>query len=199
MHQLRVAAVGKLVCDNFREPVHERDVVLACLFHDTGNIIKSDLATFPEFLEPEGYAHWQEEKDNFVRKYGTDEHAATIAIARELALPQEVLAYIDGIGFSALHATRDSLSYEQKICEYADLRVGPYGILSLDERIAEAGVRYRGRHKDMPANEDAFSALARSAHEIESQIFSRTNIGPTDITDASAAPVIEELWDYPIS
>ena len=42
LHQLRVAAVGKLICDNFNPPaggtVNERGVILARLFSHMGKI-----------------------------------------------------------------------------------------------------------------------------------------------------------------
>ena len=36
LHQLRVAAVGKLICEHLKKPVRTKDVVVACLFHDMG-------------------------------------------------------------------------------------------------------------------------------------------------------------------
>lgn len=199
LHQLRVAAVGKLICDSLKESIHTHDVVLACLFHDMGNIIKSDLTSFPQFLEPKGVEYWKKMKDDFIRTYGTNEHHAAMAIARKIGLSPAVIGYIDGIGFSMLTATRDSLSYEQKICEYADLRVGPHGVLSLEGRVEEARVRYVGHHPDMPAERDRFAKLLQAAREVERQIFVSSDSAPEDINDASVAPITEELWEYPVS
>ncbi|HTR18722.1 MAG TPA: HD domain-containing protein [Candidatus Paceibacterota bacterium] len=198
LHQLRVAAVGKTICDRFSGVLDTRNVVLACLFHDMGNLIKSDLVTFPEFLEPEGYDYWKKVKDEFEAKYGKNEHHATIEIAGELALPKRAIELIDGVGFSKLETARDSDSYEQKIVEYADLRVGPYGILSMDDRIAESAKRYVGKHPDMPRSPERFAQLAEAAHEVERQLFSRTDIKPEDVNDKSTAALIEELRNYSI-
>ena len=82
-HQLRVAAVAKMLCLNLKKPVKTEQVVLACLFHDMGNIIKFDLKSFPEFYEPLGVAYWQKVKEDFIIKYGHDEHEANIAISKE--------------------------------------------------------------------------------------------------------------------
>ena len=201
LHQLRVAAVAKLICDNFDEPLEEREVVLTGLFHDMGNIIKSDLTTFPQFLEPEGLAYWQGVKDEFVRKYGPDEHRANIAIARELELPERVCDYIDHLGFSMLKAIKRS-SFGHKIAKYADLRVGPFGILSLDERLSEARERYGRKAKQgstLSPNDGNFDELAAVAADIEKEIFAHSRIRPEDINDRTAAPVIEELWEYNVS
>src|SRR3989338_7998938 len=100
MHQLRVAAVGKLICEHFNKPVNKKDVVLACLFHDMGNILKFELAMFPEFTEPEGVDYWESVKDKYRKKYGDDEHSATQEIMREIGLPKGIIDLMEGIGFS---------------------------------------------------------------------------------------------------
>src|SRR3989338_4995837 len=123
LHQLRVAAVGKLICDNVTKPINTQDVILACLFHDMGNIIKSDLQYFSDFVEPEGIEYWQNVKNGFVEKYGTDHHAANAAIAQEIGLPENARNILTGIGFSKLEEILLDVSNERKVCEYADLRV----------------------------------------------------------------------------
>jgi len=68
LHQLRVAAVAKLICDSFKERIDTNNVVLACLYHDMGNIIKFDLNYFPEFTKPEGLEYWQKIKEDYIKK-----------------------------------------------------------------------------------------------------------------------------------
>ncbi|HEY4488612.1 MAG TPA: HD domain-containing protein [Candidatus Paceibacterota bacterium] len=194
LHQLRVAGVGQIVSRALSREIDERHVVLACLFHDMGNIIKSDLDTFPEFSEPEGVAHWQLIKDEIIARYGADEHAATVAIAHELSLEEEVIRLIDGVGFGKLVQTRESTSYEQKIVEYADLRVGPHGVLTLESRLREARGRYLSRaHSDMARLDDRFEEYLHAAHDIERQIFEGTDIGPEEITEHGVEQLFESL------
>lgn len=197
MHQLRVAAVAKTICDNFRSPLDGSNVAITCLFHDMGNIIKSDLTYFPEFVKPEGLEYWQKVKDEFVQKYGTDEHVATRAIAREIPLPSPALAYLDTIGFYNLKNVLEGPSFEEKICSYSDMRVGPYGVLLLEERLAEANKRYAGRNH--PLGSDKFDTLADAVREIENQIFGQTDIKPEDITDQKIQRAIVELKDLRIA
>jgi 5'-deoxynucleotidase YfbR-like HD superfamily hydrolase len=52
LHQLRVAAVGQIICESIPDFDETEEVVTTCLLHDMGNIIKFDLNYFPEFLEP---------------------------------------------------------------------------------------------------------------------------------------------------
>jgi len=201
LHQLRVAAVAQLICDNFQKPVSKNDVILACLFHDMGNIIKSDLTYFPEFVEPEGLEYWEEVKEDFISRYGTNHHAANAAIAREIGLPATSVALIDGIGFSRLAEVVASDSYERKIMQYADLRVGPRGVLPLGERLAEGRERYNATRKARIyyESDSQFDHLYRAAEELEAQIFSEANISPGDITDAAVASTIDELRTYAIA
>src|SRR3989344_5728607 len=133
LHQLRVAAVGKLICEHLKNPVRTEDVVVACLFHDMGNIVKFELGYLPEFLEPEGLAYWQNVQREYKQKYsGADQHAANEAIARELGLSEEVISCIAAVSFSKVGEVLRSESFEKKVCKYADSRVGPDGVLSLD-------------------------------------------------------------------
>lgn len=201
LHQLRVAAVAKLIADNFQNPANTKDVVLAGLFHDMGNIIKSDLVTFPEFLEPEGIDYWAHVKKDFIEKYGKDAHTANVLIAREIGLPNAVVKLLDGVGFSRLTSILASDSCELKICEYADTRVGPYGVLSIEERLAEARARYVAGYKRKQYYETSedFEKLSRAARELEKQISASAKIVPDNITDAVITNAIEELREYPVS
>lgn len=194
MHQLRVTAVGKTICESLTIPVDTDAVVHACLFHDMGNIIKSDLALFPEFFGDHDSAYWAAVKKEFISKYGTNEHHATIEIAHELGLPEKVVQLIDGVGFKKVESAKDNASYEQKIVEYSDLRVQPHGVSSLDERLEEGRTRYEGRgHFDFPDNKNRYSELVAAVHDVERQIFSVSNIKPESITETSVQSIISEL------
>ena len=133
------------------------------------------------------------------------QHTGRTNITRRSRSPERsvcrnsAVALIEGIGFSKLEGTRDSGSYERKIVEYADQRVGPYGILSLDERIEESAKRYAGKHPDIPRSAERFAELVAAAHELERQLFSHTDIKPEDITDTTTAPLIEELRNYSVA
>jgi hypothetical protein len=198
LHQLRVAAVGKTICDNFSGEIDKQTVLLACLFHDMGNIIKFDLSVFPEFLKPQGLAHWQEVQNEYFNKYGKEQHAANHAIAVELKLPEKVIECINDVDFSKIETTRDSGSMEKKVCEYSDLRVAPHGIRPMHDRISDIEERYRRRIQKTEMV-DRIIPLTAAAEEVERQIFERCSIKPEDINDGSLAPLIEELRNYRVA
>jgi hypothetical protein len=200
LHQLRVAAAGKLICDHFVGEIDTSVVILACLFHDMGNIIKSDLSVFPEFVRPQGLEYWESIKRDYLETYGPDEHAATNAIAHEIGLPENVRRVIDDARFSRLESARDEAGFESKIEKYCDLRAGPFGILSLDARLAEGRSRYAEKKGyDTPEGQERYRSATDAVHDIEKQIFARCTFTPEDINDERVAPIIEALRNYPVA
>jgi len=201
LHQLRVAAVAKLICDNYNDTVSTNDVLLECLFHDMGNIVKSDLRYFPGFVQPEGLEYWQKIKEEFLQKYGSEQHIANAAIGREIGLPEHIIDIMNKTGFSKIGSVVEAHSLELKICQYADSRVGPHGVLSLDARLEEGRERYvAGKKNKAYYDTDAgFEKLAAAAHELERQIFSALTIRPEDINDMTVVPGIEKLSQYPVA
>lgn len=197
LHQLRVAAVGKIICGSIPDFKDANDVITTCLLHDMGNIIKFDLNYFPEFLQPEGLEYWQQVKDEYVEKYGKDEHHATQEIITELVSSNKVINYANQVGFSKLNETKKDESLAKKICAYSDMRVGPYGVISIQERVDDGRKRYEGR-KDKVIGSDKFGELASALKEVEKQIFEVVTIRPEDITNELVDKMIEELRNFQI-
>ena len=195
MHMLRVAAVATLICDSMSIEVDKENIVLACLFHDMGNIIKSELDYFPDMVEPEGLEYWQKVRKEFIDKYGKDEHNAVEGIAGEIGLSDKSQYIMKQDRFSWLCRNRDSDDFNVKIIQYSDYRVGPYGVFSFDERMKETKKRYGKQNIGREAEREKFVACGV---EIEKQIFAHTKIKPEDITDEAIAPVIEKLRDFVI-
>lgn len=191
LHQLRVAAVGKLVCEHFEGPINTSDVVLACLFHDMGNIVKFRLDRFPEFFGPEGLEYWEKVKADVVQRYGQDQHEVSKRMAQEIGLSEYVVEMIGAAGFSQIPAILAGDSTELKLLQYADLRVAPTGVVSLQERLDDFERRYAPQ-KDSPEE-------IQAAKDLEQHVISRCSMRSKDITDAAVAPLVEELWEYPVT
>jgi hypothetical protein len=196
MHQLRVAGVVSQLCDSLNLEVTKETLIITCLLHDMGNIIKSRLDYFPEFIKPEGLGYWQNVKDEFIQKYGEDEHEATVQIIKELGLPERVVNLAGENRFSYMCKHSEAEDLMQKLIHYADGRVGPHGILSYDERMNDANKRYKN-HK-LSVEEEERDRLVNCGREIEKYIFSHSNIKPEDINDESVAKIIEELKNFEI-
>lgn len=197
VHQLRVAAAVKQICDNFTKPVDEALIIKACLLHDMANIMKFDLGVFPEYLQPQGREYWEKVKQEFITKYGNNEHAGSIAIAKELGMGSRIVECIESISFTLAEETAKSTDWERKICDYADLRVGPHGVLSLQQRIDEGNKRYKSRPGYFLRDDDQ-DRIVKALFENESQIFANSTIKPNEISDRSIAPLIDDLKAYEI-
>jgi hypothetical protein len=190
MHQFRVAAVAKQVCDSFKEKIDSESIITACLLHDMGNIIKFRLRSFPDLMQNEDIDYWEKVQEDYIQRYGTDEHHATLLIAKELGIDEHILRIMDAIEFHNWSHTKEELSWENKIATYADSRVAPHGVLTLDGRLEDAVKRYSGTDRTMDEVRDALYASVR---EIEKEIFSHSSISSEDITDESVKEIIEEL------
>ncbi len=198
-HQLRVAAVAHMIMKAFDASavLHKDEVISACLLHDMGNILKFDLAYFPEFLEPQGAAYWEVVKADFLKKYGSDEHDATLKIIDEIGVSARTKEYVDAIGFRNADEALRSDSFEKKICCYADQRVAPRSVVSLAERWEEGSRRYAGR--SMRENDRAYAERQISAlEETERRIFSCASIAPNAITEEECERYFPLLEDFAI-
>ena len=192
-HQLRVAAVANLICNNISNFLETRIVIQTCLVHDMGNIIKSNLDAFPEFLEPQGKKYWQDAKDEFIKKYGDDEHLASITIARELGLSERVINIIDRINFSKAVENSRLPDLATKICVYSDARVSPKSVSSLKERLDESYARNHNDPGKIQSNPILYKAAAEAMFAMEKEIFSNSNLKPTDVTTEKLEEIITNL------
>lgn len=219
LHQLRVASVAKYLSDNIKQAQDQQiEIVLACLLHDMGNIIKFNMDLFPEFFEPEGRDYWKKVKQEFVNKYGSDEHVATMEIAQEVlqsachftlivaagdARPtkntregtfdsRRVIELIDAIGFSEAKQNAEQADFGRKIAAYSDMRVEPHGVTSLDARLADGNKRFK-LNKPGLSHHGFFAEMSGYLYTIEEQLFADVAFDPESITEQSIQPIILQL------
>lgn len=195
VHMLRVAGVAQILVEHCPVPVDKDELITACLLHDMGNIAKFDLERFPEFLLPEGLTFWQQVKDEFVNKYGANPHHATIAITDELGVSQRVRELIDAIGFNQARHNYESSDFSRKIAAYSDMRVAPQGVTSLEDRLADALIRYGS-----PGKKNTFHYVMRAfLRKIESQLESESSIKMKQISESMVNPLFNQLRAWPCS
>ncbi|MDD5357495.1 MAG: HD domain-containing protein [Candidatus Pacebacteria bacterium] len=197
IHMYRVAGVALYICQNLKEKIPTGNVISACLLHDMGNILKFDFTIFPEVFEPEGISYWQKVKTEFSQKYGEDEHTATLAIAKEIGVSQKTYEYLLSIGFSKIAQTFASSDLGKYIPTYADMRVSPHGVVSIEERLAEGHKRYANSKRPFVGKEFFEENKAR-LYEMEKDIFSKTTIAPESITPEAIYPLLGDLKNFNI-
>lgn len=193
MHMLRVAGVASLICDSIETPVNKEKIIEAALLHDMGNIVKSDLKYFPDFVGEE-LDYWEKQKNEFIKKYGAEDHVATSNILKELGINREIITLTNQVQFQLWCTHKEENDIESKIMLYADGRVAPDGILSYQARMDEA----KNRYTQSIFQEGERSRLVDCGKEVEKQIFAKCKIKPEDITDEMVKPIIESLRDFVI-
>lgn len=199
LHLYRVAAVASMICDNWKgnEKIYKDEIITACLLHDIGNIIKFDLSFKPELLEPEGLEYWQKVKDEFMQKYGNEEHEATYKIAEEIGIGKRSIEILKGIGFMKTVINYKGKDYSKKIAAYSDSRAGIEGILSIEERIRTARERFIA-NKGSSCSDEVFERNIVLIKKMEKQIFDRCKIAPTYINNISISKIVPQLLNFNI-
>ena len=87
--------------------------------------------------------------------------------------------------------------WETKIFKYSDMRVSPFGITSLNERLEEAKKRYLTVQKGI-YTERQMQELIPLWTTIEEQIFYKCKIKPKEITERKVFPLILKLEKFDI-
>jgi hypothetical protein len=203
-HQLRVTAVASLICENISVSVDKESIIKACLLHDMGNIIKFIIGSIPEAVEEEGLEYWHQVQNEFIAKYGKDEHHATLLIAEELGVGKKVYDLINCIGFHTAKENLECEDFNRKICAYADMRVTPSGVDSLENRLSNLKERYHGKNKtsnldfgyekdSLEEHVEARELFEDSLKKIEKQIFEKCSLNPEDISDEAVKSVVDYL------
>lgn len=195
-HMFRVAAVAKYMCTHFNgPPIDTTLIVAACLLHDMGNILKFDLTRFPDFLEPKGLMYWEKVQDKFRERYGANEHVATELILEEIGVVSRVKELVQSIGFFQAQSNVENSDFEKKMCDYADTRVDPHGIVSLEDRLKDLHRRYI---KLFPSQDDLKRRdhFAELMYQLEGQVFAHCTARPEEITNEALNGTITSLAHF---
>ncbi|OGM11572.1 hypothetical protein A2Z22_02125 [Candidatus Woesebacteria bacterium RBG_16_34_12] len=197
LHMLRIAGVASMICDSFEKELDKNSIVSACLLHDMGSIVKFKLGLFPVLEGEKGIGYWEKVKKDYLKKYGVDDHLATLKICKELGVNTKIINIINNFGFSNTANIFKTKNYNFKICVYSDMRVSPTGVTSLMTRLKEARNRYLKKQKHVYSKE-YFDQLIPLWPKIEKQIFSKCLTKPQDITEEKVELLIERLRNFDI-
>lgn len=188
-HMLRVAAVGQLVCESLRFVEFRQDRVLTVLLlHDMGNILKFKFERV-ELFAPEDQdrvAEMQKIQQEFREKYGETPDEATLAIMREIGVDEKAVDLCHRSHGERLEAIVADDDWEEKVCFYADMRVGPFGVLSVEDRFADLVVRY-------PHNEKRIGVQLSLSQKLERQLQARSSHPLSALDDDAVEPLLPLL------
>lgn len=175
-HMLRVAALSAILAENWTGKEFDKEaLVIACVFHDMANIIKFNFNKPSLFKEEAAQAeYWKKVQQDTIKKYGNNVHLATFQICQEIGLPKNVLHIINKLEWDDALKILDQQNYEVAIAIYCDMRMGPYGIMPLKDRIDNLATRNKAHDMDF---------IKKAATLLESTIQKYLAINLNDITD----------------
>lgn len=177
-HMLHVTSVALYIQQHWKGNELNSDLLKTMLmFHDLGNIVKFDFDTYPEFLgdEIKRIDFWKAKQKKTIEKYGENDHDATVTMLEELHISQEICQKIYDMGYWNTKYVRDCDDWHLKVALYADLRVGPMGIIHLQERLDDIHVRLE-KYRNKPE-------LIGFAQELEKQVQEKMDVPVDRITD----------------
>ncbi|MBT4596691.1 MAG: hypothetical protein HOC95_01820 [Candidatus Diapherotrites archaeon] len=195
----RSAAVGEMIADNWIGPkINKDNLVVALLLHDLGNIVKMDVenetgvsAKLIKEHKDKPLEFWREKKKEMIAKYGETDHEVTDKIVEELDASGEVKFIVTNGTFSNNEHVLESDNWELKIKAVSDQRIGPWGVLSLEERFEEVKKRYANRSGSSIHNSNAEKWMD-CAFKIQDQVFANCKIKPEDINDETIKLYLEK-------
>ncbi|NTW14967.1 MAG: hypothetical protein HGA38_01200 [Candidatus Moranbacteria bacterium] len=179
-HMETVAQVVRVIRDHWiGESVDWDFIIQAALLHDIGNIVKFDFEAHPEFLgdEAKNVEYWKEVRTDIIARYGNDDHLASGNMLREIGVSDELLSTIQNKSFANAIDVAAGNDWNAKILLYADMRVMPHGVTSLEERLADVRRRMPQYYRRLD-----FEELLDAARDIETQITAHLDKAVTDIT-----------------
>ena len=186
-HQLRVAAVASLILDSLN--INNDDTVKALLVHDLGNIVRIHFGAFNEDYGKAGISYYQDKQNEFINKYGDIDHDVTVKMLSEIGVPKKIIELVKLVKWENRLSAVRSKDIVLKILNYADMRVGPLGILPASIRIDEVNKR--------KTSWPEYDLIKENVIILEGQIFEGSIVKPEDINDDSIKNIILMLksWD----
>lgn len=195
-HMLTVTKVCLFLKDHWIGPELDWDkVTKTAMLHDLGNVVKFDFDKYPEFLGPEisRVDYWKEVQKQTINKYGSDDHEATKIMLEEIEIEPEAINTILNKSFGRSVETAGSDNWYPKILLYADLRVLPNGIATLEERFADVRERMP-KYVERPD----FVDLLNAGRKIEKQIQENMSIPVFEINREMVGESDEELLNFKV-
>ena len=182
-HMLRVAKVATFICEHWTGPQLDRNLIKqAALTHDLGNMVRFDFRAHPEFLgkEAERLDYWLSVQRNLREKYGREEHRAAVKILKQAGASRKLMRLLSRQAIGRSERIVDTGNWELKILHYSDFRVGPFGMLSIRQRLDDL---YERRKKLLDKRQ--WQRVRKAFGRLEQEIGKRLDRGVDTITARS--------------
>ncbi len=145
-HMLRVAGLAKIITKNWTgDVINSEAIIQSCLIHDIAKPLHFDLTKQAQFGMTETEV---EALDNLQKRLVTDyspiEHQAVLKICQEIGYSADAIRLVDNLEWENVPKFLEGNDLESLIPIYCDMRISPYGIKSLSDRIDDLKTRYYG-------------------------------------------------------
>jgi hypothetical protein len=182
-HMLRVASLVKIILDHWTgQNLDSGAIVQACILHDIAKPMNFDLAKQAQFgmsqTEIDSLGKLQHRLKS---TYGDNEHEATVGICREISCSAKAVKIVNDLEWSYIPSLLSKNDFESLIPIYGDMRIGPNGILTLQQRFDDLRAR-----TDENGNE-------QNGLQLEKVVSQNTLIDLHDITDKDINHNFSEL------
>lgn len=190
-HMLRVAALSEILSKHWTGGlIDAKSLIMACIFHDMANIIKFNFNKPLLFTdEAKDAEYWKSVQKEFIDKYGAGIHQATLSIGKELGLSQPVLDLIKNLEWNNTMDVLKTKDFSSALAIYCDMRIGPHGIMSLQDRLSD--LQTRNKTHD-------FTFIKNAAILLESTLQKHLSIDVNSIADAQLNKRFDSLLEVEI-
>lgn len=191
-HMLRVASLASIIVENWiGTEINKESVIKACTIHDIAKPMNFDLAKQAQFGMSENEIEELRQLQNHIKtNFGTEEHQATVGIAKEIGCNANVVKYIDDLEWKYIPRLLGANEIDPLIPIYCDMRVGPKGVLTLQVRLEE--LKNRAEGNDYEDN-------VRNGNVLEQLIVKSVSTDLNSITDEQINQKFEKLLDTELS
>lgn len=185
-HMLRTAALAGIILDNWVGAELDKDaIVKACTIHDIAKPMNFDLAKQAQFGVSESEIEELRQLQNHIKTtFGTEEHQATVGIAKEIGCSPNVVKCVDNLEWKYIPRLLEANDTSSLIPIYCDMRIGPKGILTLQVRLDELKNRAQG---------DDYEDNVKNGNALEQLISKNVNFDLNTITDEQINSKFENL------
>jgi HD superfamily phosphodiesterase len=184
-HMLRVGGVASIIAYAWNGPlINKKSIVSACLLHDIGKPVGFDLKSQAKFGIPKLNPVKLKKMQTFIKKnFSADEHIASLKIAKSLGVDKTVLHILENLSWYNIEKLLKQKDFDILIALYADMRVGPKGVLTLEKRIKDLEKR----------KEKNLSKFIKMGKKLEEKINKNTNINLSLITNNKVHRLFKKL------
>lgn len=187
-HMLRVAAIGNIICENIDDVQIDNELVVkTLLLHDMGNILKIDCNNPELFVlaDKNKIDYYRQVQNDIKQKYGSDADEVTISIIRKITSDTSIADLCANTHGEHVSSFLHTNQWNHKLCYYSDMRIGPYGILPVDERFSDLKSRY--------PNEDKMEKYHQECKILEAQIQEVASIDLQSISNKELKAQFKQL------